>query len=74
MSQYAKIQDVCARSVFSFFTSRSVIPNAEAALQQHTADKASASKELAATNKFISSLHAECDWLLPESVFKTLRR
>merc|ERR1719240_1091053 len=38
--------------------------DAEAALQAHTADKAAASKELAATMKFISSLHAECDWLL----------
>merc|ERR1719261_1139062 len=38
--------------------------DAEAALETHNADKASASKDLAATLKFISSLHAECDWLL----------
>jgi len=36
----------------------------EAALQSHTDDKASASKNLMETNKYIASLHAECDWLL----------
>jgi len=36
----------------------------EAALQAHTDDKASASKELAETMQYISSLHGECDWLL----------
>jgi len=35
-----------------------------AALEKHTEDKTSASKELAATNAFIASLHAECDWIL----------
>merc|ERR1719350_1781766 len=36
----------------------------EAALQAHTEQKADGSKELMATMKYISSLHAECDWLL----------
>merc|ERR1712066_485319 len=36
----------------------------EAALEQHTEDHASASKELGATLKYIGSLHTECDWLL----------
>merc|ERR1719171_519443 len=36
----------------------------EAALQSHTDDKTSASKELLATQQYIASLHAECDWLL----------
>merc|ERR1711979_22519 len=36
----------------------------EAALGDHTAAKADAGKELMATMKYISSLHAECDWLL----------
>jgi len=35
----------------------------EAALEQHTEDHASTSKELAANAKFIASLHSECDWL-----------
>jgi len=35
----------------------------EAAVEGHEDDKASAAKELAATNKYIASLHAECDWL-----------
>jgi len=35
----------------------------EAAVEGHDDNKASASKELAATNKYIGSLHAECDWL-----------
>jgi chromosome segregation ATPase len=38
--------------------------DAEAALQQHGADKTAATKELAATNQYIHSLHNECDWLL----------
>merc|ERR1712050_379809 len=36
----------------------------EADLQAHHEEKASAEKELMATLKYISSLHAECDWLL----------
>merc|ERR1712073_138566 len=36
----------------------------EAALQAHTLARADGSKELMATDKYISSLHAECDWLL----------
>merc|ERR1719359_428917 len=36
----------------------------EAALQGHKDDKASADKDLMATNQYISSLHGECDWLL----------
>jgi len=34
------------------------------ALEKHTEDKASTSKELGATNAYIASLHAECDWIL----------
>merc|ERR1719245_2635401 len=36
----------------------------EAALQAHAERKAGGSEELMATMKYISSLHAECDWLL----------
>merc|ERR1719221_1658778 len=36
----------------------------QASLQKSTDDKASTSKELAATLQYISSLHNECDWLL----------
>merc|ERR1719429_670035 len=36
----------------------------EAALQAHTVARADGAKELMATDKYISSLHAECDWLL----------
>merc|ERR1712066_164900 len=36
----------------------------EAELQAHTDAKAAGGKELMATMKYISSLHAECDWLL----------
>merc|ERR1719422_2326547 len=36
----------------------------ESALQSHTEQKSDASKEHMATMKYISSLHAECDWLL----------
>merc|ERR1719323_38394 len=36
----------------------------EAALQAHTLARADAGKDLMATDKYISSLHAECDWLL----------
>merc|ERR1719145_139430 len=35
-----------------------------AQLEAHKDDKVSATKEPAATLKYISSLHAECDWLL----------
>merc|ERR1711997_681282 len=38
--------------------------DAEAALQAHTLARADGAKELMATEKYISSLHAECDWLL----------
>jgi len=36
----------------------------EAALQAHTDARADGAKGLMATEKYISSLHAECDWLL----------
>jgi len=36
----------------------------EAALQAHTTARVDGAKELMATDKYISSLHAECDWLL----------
>merc|ERR1719322_488095 len=36
----------------------------EAALQSHSEHKADEAKELMATMKYISLLHAECDWLL----------
>merc|ERR1712241_567227 len=36
----------------------------EAALQAHTLARADGATELMATAKYISSLHAECDWLL----------
>mmetsp|Transcript_4163 Transcript_4163/g.9488 ORF Transcript_4163/g.9488 Transcript_4163/m.9488 type:complete len:137 (-) Transcript_4163:78-488(-) len=36
----------------------------EAALQKQTEAKDAAKKELAATMKFIASLHSECDWIL----------
>merc|ERR1740116_318212 len=36
----------------------------EAQLQAHASAKAAGDKELMATMKYISSLHAECDWLL----------
>jgi len=40
------------------------LADTEKALDDHEEDKVSATKELGATNKFISELHAECDWLL----------
>merc|ERR1740122_436596 len=36
----------------------------EAELQAHTEHHADGARELVATEKYISSLHAECDWLL----------
>merc|ERR1719343_1697471 len=36
----------------------------EAAVEGHEDDKASATKSLGATNKYIASLHTDCDWLL----------
>jgi len=36
----------------------------EAAVEGHEDDKASATNSLGATNKYIASLHVECDWLL----------
>merc|ERR1712127_171069 len=36
----------------------------EAELQAHSEHKADGANELMATMKYISSLHAECDWLL----------
>merc|ERR1740129_923591 len=38
--------------------------SAEEALQGHSQARADGAKELKATEKYISSLHAECDWLL----------
>jgi len=37
--------------------------NNQAALEQHTEDHASATKDLAANARYIASLHSECDWL-----------
>jgi hypothetical protein len=42
----------------------SALADTEKALEDHTEDKSAASKELGATLKVISELHAECDWLL----------
>merc|ERR1719476_627972 len=36
----------------------------EAAVEGHQDDKASATNSLGATNKYIASLHTECDWLI----------
>merc|ERR1719476_1034673 len=36
----------------------------EAALEAHGEEKTATEKTLMATEKFISSLHGECDWLL----------
>jgi len=36
----------------------------EAALEAHSENQAAGKKELMATMKYISSLHAECDWLI----------
>merc|ERR1719313_3022349 len=36
----------------------------ESELEANTEEKGSAGKELLATQNYISSLHAECDWLL----------
>merc|ERR1719215_1070776 len=36
----------------------------ESALEKSTADKKSATKDLMGTDKYIASLHSECDWLL----------
>merc|ERR1719199_1849068 len=36
----------------------------ETSLESNTEDKKSASRELMATEEYIASLHAECDWLL----------
>merc|ERR1740129_566258 len=38
--------------------------NSEASLEAHTDSRADAAKELMATEKYIHSLHVECDWLL----------
>merc|ERR1719291_737033 len=38
--------------------------DAEAALEKHKEQHADAGKEMMATMKYISSLHAECDWLM----------
>jgi len=38
--------------------------DAEVALENHRAEKASGARELMAVHKYIASLHAECDWLL----------
>merc|ERR1719436_1139042 len=36
----------------------------ESSLEESTMEKKSTAKELMATDKYISSLHAECDWLV----------
>merc|ERR1719215_668266 len=38
--------------------------DATEALQTHTEDKAASARDLAATMKYIHSLHGECDWLI----------
>merc|ERR1719375_1397642 len=38
--------------------------DADASLEELTASKKASKKELMATEKYISSLHSECDWLL----------
>merc|ERR1712151_907533 len=38
--------------------------NSQAALQDTSAHLADETKELMATEKYVASLHAECDWLL----------
>jgi len=38
--------------------------DATAALESHTDARDQGAKELMATDRYISSLHAECDWLL----------
>ena len=43
---------------------KGVTADTEAALQTASDDKASAEKELAATNSAIQALHGECDWIL----------
>jgi len=40
------------------------LANLETSLGQQKADKASNEKNLGATNEYIASLHAECDWLV----------
>merc|ERR1712194_732145 len=40
------------------------LADTEKALDDHEEDKTETSHELSATNKFISELHAECDWLI----------
>jgi chromosome segregation ATPase len=40
------------------------LADAQAALEKHTEDKSSTTKELGATLQYIQSLHSECDWLL----------
>merc|ERR1719146_39390 len=43
---------------------QSALANLETSLGEQTADKASTEKSLGATNEYIASLHAECDWLV----------
>jgi len=40
------------------------LADTEKALDDHEEDKTETNHELSATNKFISELHAECDWLI----------
>mmetsp|Transcript_75455 Transcript_75455/g.117961 ORF Transcript_75455/g.117961 Transcript_75455/m.117961 type:complete len:701 (-) Transcript_75455:42-2144(-) len=40
------------------------LADAQAALEKHTDEKSSTTKELGATLQYIQSLHSECDWLL----------
>jgi len=40
------------------------LANLETSLGDQTADKSSTEKTLGATNEYIASLHAECDWLI----------
>jgi len=44
--------------------SQGTLADLEASLQSSTENKASTNKELGATVQYISSLHAECDWLI----------
>merc|ERR1712070_848935 len=43
---------------------QAALANLETSLGDQKAEKASTEKTLAATNEYIASLHAECDWLI----------
>jgi hypothetical protein len=53
-----------AQDTKTFSDKESAKADTEAALQQHTDSKVSATSELMATVQVITQMHAECDWLL----------